>query len=122
MANDNEQKKIDLTPVADIPVVDEFADKDLDTTGVEIHTDEGSAAVSAVEADYGADQIQILEGRRTQKTGGYLNVSAFRQWCFRKDKGCLDNQRLCTVPGGAGQGIARAPAGGRTAGQYAGSG
>ena len=59
MANDNEQKKIDLTPVADIPVVDEFADKDLDTTGVEIHTDEGSAAVSAVEADYGADQIQI---------------------------------------------------------------
>ncbi len=62
MANDNEQKKIDLTPVADIPVVDEFADKDLDTTGVEIHTDEGSAAVSAVEADYGADQIQFLEG------------------------------------------------------------
>ena len=33
-----------------------------DTAGIEIHTSEDAAEVTAVEADYGADQIQILEG------------------------------------------------------------
>ncbi len=33
-----------------------------DLSGVEIHTDEQNAEVTAVEGEYGADQIQILEG------------------------------------------------------------
>ena len=47
MANDNENLELDDT---------------VDTSGVEIHTDESSAEVTAVDADYGAEQIQILEG------------------------------------------------------------
>ena len=71
MANDNDKKSIDLTLTPDdqpeaAPApqkeVEDLTDKDLDTTGVEIHTDESSAEVTAVEADYGAEQIQILEG------------------------------------------------------------
>ena len=71
MANDNDKKSIDLTLTPDdqpeaAPApqqeAEDLTDKDLDTTGVEIHTDESSAEVTAVEADYGAEQIQILEG------------------------------------------------------------
>ena len=55
MANDNEQLNIENTaPTEEMESVD--------TTGVEIHTDESSAEVTAVDADYGAEQIQILEG------------------------------------------------------------
>ena len=70
MANDNDKKSIDLTLTPDdqpeaAPApqqeAEDLTDKDLDTTGVEIHTDESSAEVTAVEADYGAEQIQILE-------------------------------------------------------------
>ena len=52
MANDNEQLNIENTaPTEEMESVD--------TTGVEIHTDESSAEVTAVDADYGAEQIQI---------------------------------------------------------------
>ena len=78
MANDNEQTKLDLTP--NEVKRDEFEDKDLDTTGVEIHTDESSAAVTAVEADYGAEQIQILEGLEAVRTrpGMYIGSTSER--------------------------------------------
>lgn len=78
MANDNEQTKLDLTP--NEVKIDEFEDKDLDTTGVEIHTDESSAAVTAVEADYGAEQIQILEGLEAVRTrpGMYIGSTSER--------------------------------------------
>ena len=55
MANDNEQLNIENTAPAEEM-------ESVDTTGVEIHTDESSAEVTAVDADYGAEQIQILEG------------------------------------------------------------
>ena len=54
--------------------------KDLDTTGVEIHTDESSAEVTAVEADYGAEQIQILEGLEAvrMRPGMYIGSTSER--------------------------------------------
>lgn len=80
MANNKETKNIDLTPAEHTEPMDEFADKDLDTTGVEIHTDESSAAVTAVEADYGADQIQILEGLEAvrMRPGMYIGSTSER--------------------------------------------
>ena len=59
---------------------EDLTDKDLDTTGVEIHTDESSAEVTAVEADYGAEQIQILEGLEAvrMRPGMYIGSTSER--------------------------------------------
>ena len=89
MANDNDKKSIDLTLTPDdqpeaAPApqkeVEDLTDKDLDTTGVEIHTDESSAEVMAVEADYGAEQIQILEGLEAvrMRPGMYIGSTSER--------------------------------------------
>ena len=89
MANDNDKKSIDLTLTPDdqpeaAPApqkeVEDLTDKDLDTTGVEIHTDESSAEVTAVEADYGAEQIQILEGLEAvrMRPGRYIGSTSER--------------------------------------------
>ena len=89
MANDNDKKSIDLTLTPDdqpeaAPTpqkeVEDLTDKDLDTTGVEIHTDESSAEVTAVEADYGAEQIQILEGLEAvrMRPGMYIGSTSER--------------------------------------------
>lgn len=79
MANDNDKKTIDLTP-AEPAVQEDLTDKDLDTTGVEIHRDESSAEVTAVEADYGAEQIQILEGLEAvrMRPGMYIGSTSER--------------------------------------------
>ena len=89
MANDNDKKSIDLTLTPDdqpeaAPApqqeAEDHTDKDLDTTGVEIHTDESSAEVTAVEADYGAEQIQILEGLEAvrMRPGMYIGSTSER--------------------------------------------
>ena len=89
MANDNDKKYIDLTLTPDdqpeaAPApqqeAEDLTDKDLDTTGVEIHTDESSAEVTAVEADYGAEQIQILEGLEAvrMRPGMYIGSTSER--------------------------------------------
>ena len=89
MANDNDKKSIDLTFTPDdqpeaAPApqqeAEDLTDKDLDTTGVEIHTDESSAEVTAVEADYGAEQIQILEGLEAvrMRPGMYIGSTSER--------------------------------------------
>ena len=89
MANDNDKKSIDLTltpddqpeaALAPQKEVEDLTDKDLDTTGVEIHTDESSAEVTAVEADYGAEQIQILEGLEAvrMRPGMYIGSTSER--------------------------------------------
>ena len=89
MANDNDKKSIDLTLTPDdqpeaAPApqkeVEDLTDKDLDTTGVEIYTDESSAEVTAVEADYGAEQIQILEGLEAvrMRPGMYIGSTSER--------------------------------------------
>ena len=77
MANDTE-KGIDLTSADEIQ--QELEDKELDTAGVEIHTNEDAAAVSAVEADYGAEQIQILEGLEAvrMRPGMYIGSTSER--------------------------------------------
>lgn len=77
MANDTE-KSIDLTLVGEPQ--ENLEDKELDTTGIEIHTSEDAAAVSAVEADYGAEQIQILEGLEAvrMRPGMYIGSTSER--------------------------------------------
>ena len=73
MANDNEQLNIENTaPTEEMERVD--------TTGVEIHTDESSAEVTAVDADYGAEQIQILEGLEAvrMRPGMYIGSTSER--------------------------------------------
>ena len=82
MADEKQDEKvIDLTqPEQPAEPLDEFADADLDTSNVEIHTDESSAEVTAVSADYGAEQIQILEGLEAvrMRPGMYIGSTSER--------------------------------------------
>ncbi len=75
MANDNEQLNIE-TAVQN----EDNGMESVDTTGIEIHTDESSAEVTAVDADYGAEQIQILEGLEAvrMRPGMYIGSTSER--------------------------------------------
>ena len=59
---------------------EDLTDSDLDLTGVTINKDEDAAAVTAVEADYGAEQIQILEGLEAvrMRPGMYIGSTSER--------------------------------------------
>lgn len=87
MANEK-GTSIDFTEDADpvdkrptVPVsTEDLSDAELDTEGVTIHLDEDAAEVTAVDADYGADQIQILEGLEAvrMRPGMYIGSTSER--------------------------------------------
>ncbi|WP_338626304.1 DNA topoisomerase (ATP-hydrolyzing) subunit B [Selenomonas sp. TAMA-11512] len=58
----------------------EIDDPDLDTTGIEIHTEGSAIDATNVEGDYGADQIQILEGLEAvrMRPGMYIGSTSER--------------------------------------------
>ena len=74
MANENEKDR-DMQNAQDAQDMNE-----LDFTGIEIHTDAQSADVTAVQGDYGAEQIQILEGLEAvrKRPGMYIGSTSER--------------------------------------------
>ena len=76
----DQDKMNEVTENTSSAQIDELEDKDLDLSNVEIHLDAGSADVSAVEGDYGAEQIQILEGLEAvrKRPGMYIGSTSER--------------------------------------------
>ena len=80
MEKENEKLTPEVDTQGENQLADELEDKDLDLENIEIHMNEESADVSSVEGDYGAEQIQILEGLEAvrMRPGMYIGSTSER--------------------------------------------